>query len=403
MPGMGRVATDSVFFDHEGAECRDKYHRRCSGRWRGVVSLGADDAGKRIRRKVSGQTKDEVITKLRKLHNDLAKGVRPKAGYTLEQCISDYIDQALPGRAAKTVSTYRECLEPLVPLIGRKRLTELSSDDVRAALASIGKTRSSRTVQLAHQQLVRAIRHAESRDFVGRNVAALVKATPGSAPGRPSKSFTVAQARKLLTAAKETRWYAYIVLCIMTGIRTEEARALTWDNVDLYEPSVAVYHSVRSHGDVKTPKSRRKLVISQRAVDALEHQREQQEKDRIEAGPRWQETGLVFTSKVGTALDSSHVRRAFKDVTEAAGLGRDWTPRELRHTFVSVLSASGMPIEQVALLAGHSVTSTTETVYRRQITEAAMPGAEILGEVLRPFRPVRRRKPPAPNDQGPTS
>ena len=92
MPGMGRVATDSVFFDHEGAECRDKYHRRCSGRWRGVVSLGADDTGKRIRRKVSGQTKDEVITKLRKLHNDLAKGVRPKAGYTLEQCIRDYLD-----------------------------------------------------------------------------------------------------------------------------------------------------------------------------------------------------------------------------------------------------------------------------------------------------------------------
>jgi integrase len=154
--------------------------------------------------------------------------------------------------------------------------------------------------------------------------------------------------------------------------------------VDFDEPSIAVYHSVRSHGDVKTPKSRRKLLISQAAADALEHQREQQEKDRIEAGPRWKETGLVFTSKVGTALDASHVRRAFKDVTEAAGLGRDWTPRELRHTFVSVPSASGMPIEQVALLAGHSVTSTTETVYRRQITEAAMPGAEILGEVLRP-------------------
>ena len=88
----------------------------------------------------------------------------------------------------------------------------------------------------------------------------------------------------------------------------------------------------------------------------------------------------------------------FKDVTEAAGLGRDWTPRELRHTFVSVLSASGMPIEQVALLAGHSVTSTTETVYRRQITEAAMPGAEILGEVLRPLRRVRKRHSHRPRD-----
>jgi hypothetical protein len=71
---------------------------------------------------------------------------------------------------------------------------------------------------------------------------------------------------------------------------------------------------MRSHGDVKTPKSRRKLLIPQSAADALEWQREQQEKDRAEAGARWHEHGLVFASTVGTPLDHSHVRRAFKGV-----------------------------------------------------------------------------------------
>jgi hypothetical protein len=75
-----------------------------------------------------------------------------------------------------------------VPLIGGKRLTDLNRDHVRAALAAIGRTRSSRAVQIAHQQLVRAIRHAESRDLVGRNVAELVKATPVLPQGdRPSR------------------------------------------------------------------------------------------------------------------------------------------------------------------------------------------------------------------------
>jgi hypothetical protein len=46
-----------------------------------------------------------------------------------------------------------------------------------------------------------------------------------------------------------------------------------------------------------------------------------QVKERIEAGPRWNETGLVFTTLVGTKLDASKVRRAFKDITEAGGLG----------------------------------------------------------------------------------
>jgi hypothetical protein len=48
---------DGSYFDHRD-DCRDSFHHRtCSGRWRGVVSLGFDADGKRIRKKVSGQTK----------------------------------------------------------------------------------------------------------------------------------------------------------------------------------------------------------------------------------------------------------------------------------------------------------------------------------------------------------
>jgi hypothetical protein len=32
---------DSIIFDHEGTPCRDsRYHRHCSGRWRGIISKG---------------------------------------------------------------------------------------------------------------------------------------------------------------------------------------------------------------------------------------------------------------------------------------------------------------------------------------------------------------------------
>jgi site-specific recombinase XerD len=47
----------------------------------------------------------------------------------------------------------------------------------------------------------------------------------------------------------------------------------------------------------------------------------------------------------------------FREITEAAGLGRGWAPQELRHTFVSLLSASGTPVEEIARLAGHSSTA----------------------------------------------
>jgi integrase len=78
---MGRrgFGDDAIYFDHSG-DCRDaRLHKGCPGRWRGAVSLGYGPERKRIRRKVSGQTKQDVKEKLGKLHSDLmpAFGRRP--------------------------------------------------------------------------------------------------------------------------------------------------------------------------------------------------------------------------------------------------------------------------------------------------------------------------------------
>ena len=82
-------------------------------------------------------------------------------------------------------------------------------------------------MQITRLSLERAIRQAEADDLVGRNVAALVKAPQGRC-GRPSKSFMLEEAKALLAAAEDTRLHAYVVLSLLVGIRTEEARALRW-------------------------------------------------------------------------------------------------------------------------------------------------------------------------------
>ena len=118
------------------------------------------------------------------------------------------------------------------------------------------------------------------------------------------------------------------------------------------------------------------------SVEALRQQHEQQERDRLMAGELWQEHGLVFASTVGTPLTANNVIRAFRSLTEKAGLGRDWVPREMRHTFVSVLSANGVPVESIALLAGHDRTTTTELVYRHEIRPALTQGAEVMDNIF---------------------
>jgi len=167
----------------------------------------------------------------------------------------------------------------------------------------------------------------------------------------------------LLRASRDSRLHAYVVLSVMTGLRTEELRALQWNEVDLDAGTVAVYRAARVTGDTKTRKSRRVLGLPQLAVQTLRKHHKLQAADRLKAGA-WQDHGLVFASSIGTPLDRHNVLREFRKITEAAGLGTDWVPRELRHTFVSLLSSDGMPLEDTADLVGHKGTLTTEAVYR---------------------------------------
>lgn len=195
--------------------------------------------------------------------------------------------------------------------------------------------------------------------------------------------------------------YAYIVLCLLIGVRTEEARALRWDHVvalgaergawapvtesgwDYELFAVYVWRSVRSGGETKTEMSRRSLGLPRLAVEALGALLGSQAEERRSAGERWQETGLVFTTATGTALDSGNVRRMFRRICKEAGIGEKWTPRELRHTFVSLMSDSGVAIEEIARLVGHSGGSrVTETVYRHQIRPAIQTGAKVMDELF---------------------
>jgi integrase len=404
---------DSIHFEHRGGPCRDpERHNGCPGIWRGAVSLGyTADGQRRIRRKVSGQTKTAVKDKLKALHANLDMGITPKTGYanyTVRQAAEDWLAHGLEGRTAKTIKKNQNVLAPILKVIGGRKLRELTATDVRQALSKMAADYSSAAVTMGHLALKRAIRHAEANDLVSRNVATLAD-TPKGQEGRPSKSLTLQEAVAVITAAKtlpviELRpglkdvrrpadlMYAYIVLSLLVGVRTEEARALRWDHVDLdgdpaatpaVPPHVAVWRSVRVHGETKTQRSRRSLGLPQMAVEALHALSESQAHERAMANERWQDSGLVFTTHVGAALDAGNVRKMFKRVSKAAGVGDNWTPRELRTSFVSLMSHHGVSIEEIARLAGHASTRTTEVVYRRELRPVITTGAEIMDEVFR--------------------
>jgi site-specific recombinase XerD len=90
------------------------------------------------------------------------------------------------------------------------------------------------------------------------------------------------------------------------------------------------------------------------------------------------------TRGTGTPLDPSHVRRDFRNAIKNVTVinPAEWTPWELRHSFVSLLSDNGLPLEEISRLVGHSSTAVTELVYRMQIRPVVQGGAVAMDRIF---------------------
>jgi integrase len=377
------------------------------GGYTGAIDLGLDGRGNRQRLKRKGRTKAAVKERLVQAVADHDAGLKSAEGYTVADAVKNWLAKGLKGRDENTVKTNRILAEQhVIPLIGAIKLRKLTADDVDEWLDGLTEKLATRSLQGVHAVLKRAIRQAQARDMVLRNVAELVT-TPKGKEGRPSRAMTLEQATAMLEHAEASRLHAYVVVSLLTGIRTEEARALRWSHVvawidddaawvpvteaglDHERFAIYVWRSVRASGDTKTEKSRRTLELPAQAAEALREHRARQAKERLAAGPLWRDHGLVFASQAGTPLDVSHVRRAFKAITRKAGLGENWTPRELRHSFVSIMSDNGVSIETIADLCGHAGTAVTEEVYRHQLKPVITKGAETMNTIFNQYNQAK--------------
>jgi integrase len=361
-------------------------------RWVGIFTSGRDASGKRLRHKVLARSKTEARAKLRALQHQAADG-RPlpnaaiRVGPFLDRWLTEVVEAK--GSSPNTVDNYRWAVDHHIkPALGTTRLRDLTPDDVDGLL------RAKNDAGLAHSSLMRiravliqALRHGERYGYVSRNVAQLVDLP--RAPRREGRSLTVEQAKDLLAAAKGERLEAAVICGLMLGLRPGELLGLSWADVDMKGRCLTVRRSLKREGrtlrlgDPKTPRSLRTLTMPPTVLEAFRAHRARQAQERLAAGPLWSDSGLVFASEVGTPLDPSNLRRSFARITHRAGLGK-WHPHELRHSAASLLSHSGVSIEEVADLLGHTDVRMTSSTYRHRITRAigaaAAPMEELFGD-----------------------
>lgn len=86
----------------------------------------------------------------------------------------------------------------------------------------------------------------------------------------------------------------------------------------------------------KTARSKRVIALTQLTIDALKREKARQAQLRLLAGSQWHETGLVFTSSIGTPLEPRYVLRRFQDVLLRLGIEKRRF-HDLRHSCATLL------------------------------------------------------------------
>lgn len=363
-------------------------YRRANGLWAAQVYVNESD-GRRVRRSISGRSRREVENKMTELRqrSDAGRVIAP-ADLTLGAYLDEWLAQIVAVRVRpNTLAAYRYNAERyLIPDLGGQRLAALSARGLRLYFEGLrARGVGARTVKYVHTTLRAALEDAVREEVVERNPAALVRVL--GPPRQERVPLTVDEVRVLLRWARHHRLYSMLIVFALLGMRRSEVLGLRWDEVDLDQGLIRVKRGLhRVNGQLtllptKTARSRRTIPLPKVVVDALSEHRARQEAERTALAERWPESGFVFTTPIGTAIDPRNCTRLVQRACREAGV-RAVRLHDFRHGCVSVLLGLGVPPRTAMEIAGHSTIEMTMNVYGHVTLDDKREALDLLGSLF---------------------
>ncbi|MEV4104155.1 site-specific integrase [Nonomuraea sp. NPDC049649] len=383
--------------------------------WAGYVWVTTPE-GKKTRKWAYGKTREETHEKWLKLHDQARKGPVATKHETVAAFLNRWLsDVVKPNREPTTYAGYEALVRLyLVPGLGKKRLDKLTVRDVQTWLntlptlctccaqkkkrkkpcCSIGKCcqdhPSRGTIESIRRVFRSALTHAVREELISKNVVALTTLPKVATKKRKHVVWSVNDARQFMEhlRAADEPLYAAFVLILVLGLRRGEVLGLTWGSIDLTNQELWISHQLnRVHGKLlhrdttKTVDSDASLPLPALCVTALKHRRRVQEDARNEAGDRWKDSDLVFTTRYGTPVEPRNFNRSFELRAKAAGVPRIRV-HDTRHTCASMLAALGVHPRVAMRILRHSQISVTMNVYTQIATPETREALDQLNASL---------------------
>ena len=275
----------------------------------------------------------------------------------------------------------------ILPTLGRMNLRSLTPTHVRTLLANKAVDGlGTRSVQIIHSTLRTMLSEAMREELIERNVATVVR--PPSVQRVEVQPWSTEEASRFLATSADHRLHALFAVGVALGLRKGELLALRWDDVDLEGGVVHVRQNVQRlpeiglvFGPPKSNKSRRTIPLPAASAKVLRTNRANQAAEALALGPAWVESGLVFTSAVGTVIEPRNLNRFLDELIAKAGVRRIRF-HDLRHTCASLLLAQNVPARIVMEILGHSQLAMTTDLYSHVMPTALRAAADAMDRAL---------------------
>jgi integrase len=362
-----------------------------------------DSTGKRRWAVVHGSLDDaeakRAELRLRRRRGERIEPIRK----TFEEYAWDWLERQLVRERTREVHSWA-LREHVIPYFGRRRLDQITVDDVANFIAHMRRKglRGSTTLT-ALRPLSRILAHAARRGAIPVNPCSQLERgeRPKLDDQRPKRILTLEEMRAVIACADSELYRCLLELLISAGLRIGEALGLAVCDLDRTHSLIRVEYQLGRDGDrtpLKTEESRRAIDIppqlTRRLVALV-----------AERGTVFDPAALVFASRNGSGLERKVARGALKRAVKSARIAApEPSLHDLRHSHASMLIALDVPLVDVQRRLGHRKPDTTLRVYAHQWTEREARRSQIgqqLGQLFAepralPASPESERLPALP-------
>ncbi|OUN10071.1 tyrosine-type recombinase/integrase [Flavonifractor sp. An9] len=385
------------------------------GRFGTAFSLGKDESGKRLRHVETGKTKQEAMDKM---HLWLSKNgyleeekVVINGQTTVQDFVEEFKVKALRNSVRKdkdvvsdvTYYNYVCMLQPFVTAFAGKRICEVDAYALNKFFSGIknsmvqGKYQYSKT-SIGRMVLIigRMFNRAVEKNYLDSNPMNDhdFKIPQSNKEEKSITALTNDEVDKLLNTLKShNTLYPVVRFMLQTGVRTQEALALQWGDIDFDKKKVSIRRAFikkidfDDHGNKTTSKTvvgptksksgTRTISVPDSLIVFLQEWRE---RAPAVSKAKTSDEDFVFGTVKGPSWTCDGFRSALNRYLKKSGSGIDrLRPHRLRHTVATKLSNQpGINAYHVMQLLGHNDTRTAEKYIDRQCEERDQKNQEVL-------------------------